>query len=277
MLVVKIGGAASVNLVTVCADLAQLWREGQRMVVMHGGSDETNRLAEALGHPPRFVTSVSGHTSRATDRRTLEIFMMATALVNHQLVERLQAESVQAIGLSGLDGRLIEARRKEAIRVVENGRQRILRDDWTGTPERVNASLLAKLLDAGYLPVIAPLAVSPVGEALNIDGDRGAALLAGALEADTLVLLTNVPGLLRRYPDEKTLIPYVPAHALGEVVGSAEGRMRKKLLGAAEALQAGVHRVIIADGRVADPLRSALSGVGTVIENERKEACAAAL
>src|SRR5512133_2339614 len=163
MLVMKVGGAASVNFDAICSDLATLWREGRRMVVMHGGSDETTRLSQALGHPPRVVTSVSGHTSRVTDRRTLEIFMMATGLVNRRLVEGLQAEGVHAVGLSGLDGALIEARRKEAIRVVENGRQRILRDDWTGTPERVNVSLLWSLLDAGYLPVIAPVAAGAAG------------------------------------------------------------------------------------------------------------------
>lgn len=275
MLVVKIGGAANVDMDTVCADLARLWHDGQRMVVVHGGSDETNSLAERLGHAPRFVTSVSGHTSRLTDRRTLEIFMMATALVNSKLVEQLQAQGVQAVGLSGVDGRLIEATRKDAIRVIENGRQRIIRDDWTGTPERANTSLLAGLLDAGYLPVIAPLGVSPAGEALNIDGDRAAALLAGALRADTLVLLTNVPGLLRQFPDEATLIPNLLAHELDAVMGSAQGRMRKKLLGADEALQAGVRRVVIADGRVLQPLQAALEGRGTVIETERIYSCAA--
>ncbi|GIV96089.1 MAG: acetylglutamate kinase [Herpetosiphonaceae bacterium] len=266
MIIVKIGGAAGVDVEHTCEDAAALWRAGNRLVLIHGGSDETNRLAEQLGQPPRFVTSVSGHTSRLTDRRTLEIFAMATAAINRRLVERLQALGVNAFGLSGIDGRLIEGRRKEAIRIVEHGRQRIVRDDWTGTPERVNRELLTSLLNAGLLLVVAPLAISPAGEMLNIDGDRGAAAIAGALRAETLILLTNVPGLLRRYPDENTLIRHLPRAALGDIGSSAEGRMRKKLLGAAEALAAGVQRVVISDGRLQAPISAALQGAGTVIE-----------
>src|SRR5687768_8141009 len=109
MIVVKIGGAAGVDAERICANVAALWRDGRRMVLAHGGSDETNRLAEQLGTPARFVTSASGHTSRLTDRNTLEIFMMATAAINRRLVERLQGLGVNALGLSGIDGRLIEA------------------------------------------------------------------------------------------------------------------------------------------------------------------------
>jgi acetylglutamate/LysW-gamma-L-alpha-aminoadipate kinase len=265
MNVIKMGGAAGVSGEHLAADVAELVRAGRRLVLVHGGSDETNRLAAELGHPPRFVTSVSGHTSRLTDRRTLEIFLMATALVNRTLVERLQGLGVNALGLSGIDGRLLEGTRKEAIRVVENGRQRVVRDDWTGKPERVNTALLATLCDAGYVPVVAPLAVSAKGEPLNVDGDRAAALVASALGAETLVVLTNVPGVLRAFPDEASLIPHVPASALEDVTGLAEGRMKKKLLGASEALAGGVRRVVIADGRREAPLSAALAGQGTVI------------
>lgn len=268
MYVVKIGGAAGIDEAAVCADVAALWRDRQRMVLIHGGSAETGVLAEALGHPPYFVTSVSGQVSRRTDRRTLEIFIMATAVINRRLVGRLQALGVNALGLSGIDGRLIQARRKAAIRVVEHGRERVIHDDWTGTPTAANSALLHSLLQAGYLPVIAPLAISPDGEALNIDGDRGAALLAGTLRADALILLTNVPGLLACYPDEDSLIPHVSRALLADGTGHAQGRMRKKLLGAAEALDAGVRRVVIADGRHEAPVRAALAGRGTVIEPE---------
>lgn len=266
MYVIKIGGAAGIHLEKLCQDVATLWRDQYPMMLVHGGSDETNRLAEQLGYPPRFVTSVSGHTSRLTDRRTLEIFMMATAAINRRLVEHLQALGVNAIGLSGLDGKLIQAKRKEAIRVLENGRQRIIRDDWTGTPVRVNTLLLNTLLEAGYVPVIAPLAISPTGEALNIDGDRGAAAIASALKAAALIILTNVPGLLRDFPDESTLIERIAHTDLDSAMNSAEGRMRKKMLGASEALAGGVRRVVIADGRRESPLQAALAGEGTVIE-----------
>jgi acetylglutamate/LysW-gamma-L-alpha-aminoadipate kinase len=267
MYVIKMGGAAGVDADALCEDVAASWRDRKPLVLVHGGSDETNQLAERLGHSPRFVTSVSGHTSRLTDRQTLEIFSMATALINRRLVERLQSLGVNAIGLSGVDGRLIIARRKEAIRIIENNRQRIIRDDWTGTPEKVNAELLSQLLDKGYLPVVAPLGVSPAGEMLNLDGDRAAAIIAAGLSAEVLLLLTNVAGLLGNYPDESTLIRHVRRDELESVAaGVAAGRMRKKILGASEALKGGVARVVIADGRRHAPVARALSGEGTTIE-----------
>ncbi len=266
MNVIKVGGSAGNNYDALCDDLAALHQAGERLVLVHGGSDETNRLAAALGHPPRFVTSPSGYTSRYTDRRTLELFMMATGgLVNKSLVERLQARGCNAVGLSGLDGRLLEGKRKATIRIVEDGRQKLLRDDWTGTIERVNTALLRLLLEGGYLPVVAPLACSEAGEAVNVDGDRAAAAIAAALGADTLLLLSNVPGLLRNFPDEASLIAHIPRSEIEASLAFAEGRMRKKVLGAQEALAQGVGRVVLGDARRPGCITAALAGQGTVI------------
>ena len=266
MIIVKVGGGAGINYDALCADIAELWAAGRKLVLVHGGSHETNLLAERLGHPPRFVTSPSGYTSRYTDRETLEIFMMAYAgKVNKLIVERLQRLGVNAVGLSGLDGRLLEGKRKAAIRIVEDGKQKVLRDDWTGTVERVNAGLIATLLEGGYLPVVAPLASSAEGEAVNVDGDRAAAAVAAALGAETLLLLSNVPGLLRAFPDESTLIAQIERGAVEEYLPVAQGRMKKKVLGAAEALAGGVGRVVLGDARVAQPISRALAGQGTVI------------
>jgi [amino group carrier protein]-L-2-aminoadipate 6-kinase len=266
MIIVKVGGGAGIDYDALCDDIAQLWAAGRKLVLVHGGSHETNRLAERLGHPPRFVTSPSGYSSRYTDRETLEIFMMAYAgKVNKLIVERLQRLGVNAVGLSGLDGRLLEGKRKAAIRIVEDGKQKVLRDDWTGTVERVNTGLVATLLEGGYLPVIAPLASSAEGEAVNVDGDRAAAAVAAALGAETLLLLSNVPGLLRAFPDEATLIARIDRGAVEEYLPVAQGRMKKKVLGAAEALAGGVGRVIMGDARVAQPISRALEGQGTVI------------
>ena len=264
-LVVKIGGSAGVDIEALCQDIAARWHAGERLVLVHGGSDATNVLAEQLQYPPRMVVSPSGHTSRYTDRRTLEIFAMATAGTNRQLVERLQGLSVPAWGLSGIDGRALQARRKAAIKVVEDGRVRILRDDWTGTVESADAGLLRMLLAHGYLPVLAPLAAGENGEMLNVDGDRAAAVVAGALGAETLLLLSNVAGLLRDYPDEDSLVDTLDAAELAEAMAYAQGRMKKKLLGAQEALARGVERVVIGDGRRPQPISDALAGMGTVI------------
>lgn len=266
MLVVKIGGAAGNNMDAVCEDLAGLVKGGQQAVLVHGGSEETNAVSEKLGHPPMFITSPSGFTSRYTDRETLEIFAMVTSgKINTLLVERLQKLGVNAFGLSGVDGHLIQAKRKEAVRSVERGRVRMLHGDHTGKIQSVETPLLNMLVSAGLTPVVAPLAISPEGVALNVDADRAAAMIAGALKAESLVILTNVPGLMRRFPDESTLMPKIERAKLEEALQSAEGRMKKKVLGASEALGEGVQRVIFADSRIPAPITSALAGKGTVI------------
>lgn len=264
--VVKLGGTVGVDFSAICQDLVPLLGQGLRVVLVHGGSSEVNDLSEALNHPPRFVTSPSGFTSRYTDRQTLEIFIMAVnGKVNTLLVEQLQTLGVNAFGLSGLDGRLMVARRKAAIRIVENGKRKILRDDYTGKIQHVNAGLLNMLLESGCTPVIAPMAVSEKGQALNVDADRAAAMIAAGLNADILLLLTAVPGLLRRFPDESTLIRQLPRSQMETALDYAQGRMKKKVLGASEALQGGVGQVIIADGRISHPISNALAGNGTVI------------
>ncbi|MBC7237475.1 MAG: [LysW]-aminoadipate kinase, partial [Chloroflexi bacterium] len=134
------------------------------------------------------------------------------------------------------------------------------------TVERVNVDLLRLLLDHGYLPVVTPPAISYEGEAINVDGDRAAAQIAQALGAETLIILSNVPGLLRNFPDESTLIERIEATRAQEFMQHAEGRMRTKVLGAMEAIGAGVKRVVFADGRIGSPVRAALAGKGTVIE-----------
>lgn len=267
MIVVKAGGGEGLNAEAVCADIAELVRQSEQIVLVHGGSHETNLISEKLGHPPRFVTSVSGHLSRYTDRETLEIFAMVIAgRINKLFVERLQQWGVNAVGLCGLDGRLLEGKRKSTLRIIEDGRQKMLHGEYSGVIAQVNTGLLKILLEAGYTPVVAPLAISYESEALNVDGDRAAAAIGSALKAHSLVILSNVPGLLRDFPDESTLIPHIPlAQAEEHLERYAQGRMKRKLLGAIEALHHGVGRVVIADGRVAQPVQRALAGQGTVI------------
>ena len=267
MIVVKVGGSAGIDYDAVCADIAARWAAGEKLILVHGGSGETNRVAEALGHPPKFVTSPSGYTSRFTDRQTLEIFeMVYCGKMNKGIVERLQRLGVNAVGLSGLDGRIFEGRHKDSVRAVENGKVKVLRGDHTGTVEKVNTGLLELLLNAGYLPVLTPPAASYEGVAINVDGDRAAAALAVALKADALLLLSNVPGLLRAYPDESSLIREIPANDVESYLEFAQDRMKKKVLGAAEAVQGGVRRVIFGDARAGQPVTAALDGAGTVVQ-----------
>ena len=266
VLVIKIGGGAALDHERIADDIAALLGEGERIVVVHGGAALTNNVATRLGHPPQFLTSVSGYTSRRTDRRTLEIFeMVYCGVLNKGLVERFQRRGINAIGLAGLDGRLWEGPRKDAIKVRHGEKRLVVRDDYTGKVERVNIRLLETLLDARYLPVLTPPAASFAGEAINVDGDRAAAMTAAALKAAALVILTDVPGLLERFPDEATLIRSIRRAELERFMSVAADRMKKKLMGAAEALAGGVARVTFADGRVERPVRRALAGEGTVI------------
>lgn len=266
MMVIKVGGAAGIDLAAFCRDLADLINTGQKVVLVHGGSHETNVLSARLGRPPKFIISPSGHQSRYTDRETLEIFMMACAgRINKVIVEHLQRYGVNAIGLSGLDGRLIEGPRKKAIRSVGNGRVKIIRDDFSGKAEKVNVELIRLLVAHGYTLVVSPLASSTEGEALNIDADRAAAALACAIKAEKLLILSNVPGLLKDPQDEASLVPCIPREALEEYSAFARGRMKKKMLATSEALAGGISKVILADARVEKPITRALEGKGTVI------------
>ncbi|HET8568827.1 MAG TPA: [LysW]-aminoadipate kinase [Candidatus Limnocylindria bacterium] len=250
--VVKAGGSAGVDRDAVADLVASLAKDGA-VVLVHGASAETDRLSAALGHPPETITSPSGHVSRRTDRRTLELFAMAALGVENFLyVEKLQARGVDAIGLSGLSGRLLVGRRKD-VRALVGGKTLILRDDHTGTVDEVNATLLRQQLDARRVPVVAPVALSTEGAALNVDGDRVAARVAAALGAAELVILTNVPGLLRDVSDRASVVARA---TVAEAEQLAAGRMKKKVLAAKEALSAGVASVRI---------RGVVAGAGTEV------------
>src|SRR5215216_5359062 len=142
VIVVKLGGTDGVDFSAICHDAVALLKQGKQLVFVHGGSAEANSLGEALGMPPKMITSPSGYTSRYTDRRTLEIFLMAVnGKINSLLTEQLQMMGVNAFGLCGLDGRLIQATRKDSIQRVENGKRKMIHDDYTGKIETVNSDL----------------------------------------------------------------------------------------------------------------------------------------
>ncbi len=239
--VIKAGGSAGIDRDSV-ADLVADVSRSDEIVLVHGASAETDKLQAALGHPVETIISPSGHQSRRTDRRTLELFAMAALGVENFLyTEKLQARGIDAFGLSGLSGRLLVAKRK-VVRSMKDGKTVLLRDDFTGTVEVVNVPLLRQLMGPGRVPVVAPLALSTESEAVNVDGDRVAARIAVAIEADALLILTNVPGLLRDLRDPDSLVADV---TLDEAERLAEGRMKKKILAAREAIEGGVGEVVI--------------------------------
>lgn len=258
--VLKLGGGAGVEHDAVLRNLAARIQQGERWVLVHGASDAANTLAQQVGYPAQTLMTAGGHTSRYTDARTIEIFGAAVGSVNQQLVAQLERYGVHTIGFGSPN--IVRAERKKAIRAIRDGRQFVVRDDYSGTITGVNAQLLTTLLDTGLTPVVAPLAMGDEYERLNVDGDLVAATIARELNADTLIILSNVPGLLRDINEADSLITQFELRELERYEGFAAGRMKKKLLAAA---QAHVARVILADSRVESPLDAALAGGGTHI------------
>src|SRR2546422_1621319 len=239
--VIKAGGSKGVDRDAV-ADLVADVARSDEIVLVHGASAETDRLAAALDHPQEKVVSPSGHESRRTDRRTLEIFAMAALGVENFLyVEKLQQRGIDAVGLSGISGRLLVARKKD-VRAMQGDKTILLRDDYTGKVEAVNLPLLTQFIGPGRVPVVAPLALSTENEALNVDGDRVAAAIAVAIDADALIILTSVPGLLRDVEDPGTLVAET---TIAEAESMARGRMKVEIPAAREAVDGGVDAVVI--------------------------------
>lgn len=264
--VVKVGGGDGNRLDLVIEDMADLFQYGP-FVLVHGASAQTNRLTEQLlGRPPEFVTTVSEHQSRRTTREVLEIYMMACGKINAEIVERFQQLGINAIGLTGLDGGLLRGTKKLLKVINAKGGISVLRDDYTGTIEQVNAGLLKSFIDNGFIPVIAPLALSEKNEAMNVDGDRAAAAIAVALGARRLVILSNVEGYRESYPNGPLVPRLTPEEASELALDPNLGRFRPKFLATTEALKNGVPEVIFADAQVESPITKALMGGGTRIE-----------
>jgi acetylglutamate/LysW-gamma-L-alpha-aminoadipate kinase len=268
--VIKIGGARAVDPAGALADVAELVAQGEQVVVVHGGSTAVDDTLEQLGEAPIYVETPGGVVGRFTDERTMEVFeMVLPGKLNTDLTEALQNQGVNAVGLSGVDGQLITGRRKSAVRVVEDGKKKIKRGDHSGKITDVNADLLETLFEGGYTPVAT---VPMLGEeksggytAVNADADRAAAAVAGALDA-TLVVLTDVPGILEDPEDESTLIEAADSPAgLERIEDAAEGFMTKKVMAAKEALSGGATSVVVADANAEEPILSAVDGGGTHI------------
>ncbi|MFQ6084912.1 MAG: [LysW]-aminoadipate/[LysW]-glutamate kinase [Candidatus Bathyarchaeia archaeon] len=263
-LVVKIGGALlEGNIPEIVGDLKGIQSRFE-VVIVHGGGNRVSRVARKLGKEPRFVVSVSGIRSRYTDRETAHIFEMVMAgSVNKEIVRACQMESVRAVGLSGSDGWTMRARRKGTIKILERGKKMMLKGDYTGKIVNVNPELIELLLQGGYVPVLAPIAMGYEYESLNVDGDRAAAYIAGAVKAEALLLLTDVTGVLFK----GKLIERLRGEEIQKMAELVGHGMKRKILASLEALEMGVERVVIASGLVDRPISSALSLKGcTVLE-----------
>jgi acetylglutamate/LysW-gamma-L-alpha-aminoadipate kinase len=267
LIVVKVGGSILEEVPPeIVSDIKNVLSEHQ-LVLVHGGGKGVTEVASKLGKEQQFVFSPTGFRSRYTDKETMEIFTMVMAgRINKKLVSALQKHEIPVVGLSGLDGYLLRAERKKRLIIVnEQGRKQVIDGGYTGKVNQVNASLLKLLLDNGYVPLVSPVAVSEEFEPLNVDADRTAANIAGALKADRLVLLTDVEGLML----DGKLVSNMSAEDVESKLKKIGGGMITKVYAAQEALKNGVDEVVICSGIKKAPISSALKHEGgTVITRE---------
>jgi acetylglutamate/LysW-gamma-L-alpha-aminoadipate kinase len=263
ILVIKLGGSEGIDHGRFLDALSSLTLP---YVLVHGANAALDDLMRQLGVEPRLVTSSTGQVSRYTDGRTMDLFLMTyCGRVNKRIVEGLRERGVNAVGLAGMDGGIISGRRKSRIRIVENGKPKMLDGDFAGTIDSVDTRLVTLLLDNGFVPVLTPPAVTHDGVAINVDGDKLAMELAVALGASRLLVFSNTAGLLRDLADPASTVPEVALDRLDAYLDMAQGRMKKKVLAAADAVRRGVGEVALADANADDPIKSALRGAGTHI------------
>lgn len=263
VLVVKAGGRAlRANMDNIARDLVEV-SKGEHVVFVHGGGDEVTEMCVKLGIEPRFVTSPEGIRSRYTDERELEVYVMVIAgKINKYVVSSIARAGGRAIGISGADGQLLLAERKKRIVIIdERGRKRIVNGGYTGRVVKVNVELLEKLLLAGYILVIAPLAVDSEGTLLNVDGDQVAYSVAVSIKAPRVIYLTDVDGVFV----DGALVKEISVRQRDEILGRVGEGMNRKLMYAIKAVEEGVGEVTIGSGLVERPITSLLTGGGTRI------------
>ncbi len=261
VVVIKYGGNAMINeqlKQQVMEDIVLLWLIGVKVVLVHGGGPEISDLMDKLGKEPKFVDGL-----RVTDKETVDIVQMVLAgKVNKTLVNLLEMKGGKAMGISGMDGCLIEAKVKDE------------RLGYVGEVTNVNIEPIEDLLEKGYIPVVSTIGCDKEGNAYNINGDTAAAYIAGAMRAERLIMMTDIDGILRDRNDPTTLIPEVTIsdiHTLCEQ-GVISGGMIPKVDCCVEAIHKGVQNVIIMDGRVPHSILMEIltdEGAGTMVMGDK--------
>ena len=257
IVVVKYGGNAMINpqlKEQVMEDIALLWLIGVKVVLVHGGGPEISQMMKQLNKEPVFVDGL-----RVTDQETVDIVQMVLAgKVNKDLVKLIQMKGGHAIGLSGIDGGLLEAEIKDE------------RLGFVGQITKVRTQPITDILEKNYIPIISTVASDHQGNAYNLNGDTAAAYIAGALGAESLIMMTDIAGVLKDKDDPSTLIPHITvdeAKGLYES-GVISGGMIPKVDCCIEAIQHGVKNVVIMDGRIPHSILMELltdEGAGTMV------------
>lgn len=267
MLLIKIGGGKQINWNYIAEDIAELICNGEKVIIVHGASATRDEVAEKLGFPTKTIISPSGIPSVYTDQKAVEVLLMVyCGLVNKTVVSILQRRGVNAVGLSGIDGKLWQAKRKEFVYAQENGKTKLIKNNFTGRVEKINKDLIKILIENKYVPIICAPAISFENEIVNMDNDWAAAVMAGALNIKKIVVLFEAQGLLKNIHDPTGFIKNIKKENLDEYLKFAQGRMKKKILGAKEAFELGVEKIFWGDGRVKNPINRVMNGQGTIIQ-----------
>lgn len=260
IVVIKYGGNAMINeqlKQQVMEDIVLLWLIGVKVVLVHGGGPEINELMNKLGKKAEFVDGL-----RVTDKETVDIVQMVLAgKVNKTLVNLLEMKGGKAMGISGMDGRLIESEIKDE------------RLGYVGKITKVHRTPVLDLLEKGYIPVISTIGCDKQGNAYNINGDTAAAFVAGALGAQRLIMMTDIDGILRDKDDSSTIIPHLTIDEIEQLKGEGiiSGGMIPKVDCCIEAIHKGVKNVVIMDGRVPHSILMELltdEGAGTMVSEK---------
>jgi len=257
IVVIKYGGNAMINeqlKQQVMEDIALLWLIGVKVVLVHGGGPEISQTMKKLGKEAVFVDGL-----RVTDKETVDIVQMVLAgKINKTLVNLIQMKGGHAVGLSGIDGGIIEAKMKnEAL-------------GYVGEITKIRTQPITDLLEKNYIPVISTVASDRQGNTYNINGDTAAAYIAGALGAERLIMMTDIAGILKDKDDPATLIPVVTVEEARQLQedGIVSGGMIPKVECCIEALEHGVKHVVIMDGRIPHSILMELltdEGAGTMV------------
>ena len=257
IVVIKYGGNAMINeqlKQQVMEDIALLWLIGVKVVLVHGGGPEISDTMKRLGKEAVFVDGL-----RVTDRETVDIVQMVLAgKINKSLVNLIQTKGGHAVGLSGIDGGIIEAKVKDE------------RLGYVGEITKIRTQPITDLLEKNYIPVISTVASDRQGNVYNINGDTAAAFIAGALGAERLIMMTDIAGILENKDDPATLIPQITVTEAKKLYDSGiiSGGMIPKVDCCIEALEHGVNNVIIMDGRIPHSILMELltdEGAGTMV------------
>ncbi len=268
-MVIKIGGHAMVNdeiLEETVKDILLLYFVGIKPVVVHGGGPEISEKMEKLGLKPKFVEGL-----RVTDKETIEVVeMVLDGKINSKIVSMFIKNGGKAVGLSGKDGLLIVAEKK-VMKLKKGSEEEVVDLGFVGETKLVNPEILRILLDNGFIPVVSPVSADLEGNVYNLNADNVAGDIAGALKAKKLIMLTDVPGILRDVNDKSSLISRIKLSELEKLLekGVLKGGMLPKVDAIAKALKGGVEKVHVIDGSRKHAILLELftkEGVGTLVE-----------